>query len=1076
MRKLIFLSLALIVLLNAQGFCSQSGSKANNQMSDQNSMINPYASHISSDTVVVGASIPPEIENPELLGINKEPAHATLMVYGNQAEALKANRHASSFCQSLNGLWKFNWVAWPQQRPVDFYKPSFNVSGWKEISVPSNWQVLGYGTPYYRNIGYIFQKDYPHVMSEPPKTYTAYKERNPVGSYRREFEVPQNWNGRRLFLSFDGVDAGFFLWINGEKVGYSINSRNAAEFDVTKYVKPGKNMLAVEVYRFTAGSFLEDQDMWRLSGIFRNVTLWSTPDTHVRDYFIKTDLDSKYENATIDVTAKIKNYGSSKGVAQKLVATLFDGTIEVKGAKAEVAVLALNPGEEQVVTLKFPLKNPAKWTAETPKLYTTVLTLNEGSKTTEILSSRTGFREIEIKGRLFLVNGTPVKLKGVNRHEHWPEVGHAITEAQMIRDLEVIKQGNCNHVRTCHYSDDPRWYELCDEWGIWLVAEANVECHGYDGKFDEEPTMKAQIIDRNVANTENFKNHASVIIWSLGNENGGVGTNFVEAMKTIKSIDPTRFVHYERFGVGAKNPSDFDGQMYGTPEEFAKIARNKELTKPFYICEFAHAMFNSMGSIVEYSEVFDNNPEILGGAIWEYQDQGLYNNRDPKRPIIAYGGGFGEFPNDKYFIHKGTVFSDRSPKPHYPEMKKAYQWIGISVEDAEKATVKIRNRFQFINLNGFSASWSLAENGNVISSGKLNLQELKPGAEQIVSVPCKVANPKPGAEYFVRISFTQNNDELWAKKGFEVASHQFQLPVKVAQPTDNEAKMSVTLNQNEKEVLIKGKDFSIAFDKAVGTFSSIKKGNQELLIGKGGPKLHLWRAPHKNDDMWADNEWVKYGLKELKWTVNEVSASQVDANNASISVKMKAEGKEGLTVNYEVNYQVNGNGEITASNKVDSSNPKLVVGRIGVRLMLNKQLDQISYFGRGPMENYSDRKRGFDVGLYSSTIAEQMTPYEKPMDCGNHEDVRWAEIFQKNGLGIKVTSDKNLMQITALPYTDEEMEKPEYRIDLPQSSATVLCISHKTLGVGSNGCGPKPLEQYQVFAGPASFSYTIKIK
>ena len=925
MRRLIFLSLALIAVFIAQSFRNESTSSTKKQTVEQSLTINS-ASVSATDTVVLGAPIPPEIENPEMLGINKEAAHATLMVYGNQAEALKAIRHASSYCQSLNGLWKFNWVAWPQQRPVDFYKPSFDVSGWKEIPVPSNWQVLGYGTPYYRNLGYIFKKDFPHVMSEPPKTFTAYKERNPVGSYRREFDVPQNWNGRRIFLTFDGVDAGFFLWINGEKVGYSINSRNAAEFDITKYVKPGKNMVAAEVYRFTAGSFLEDQDMWRLSGIFRNVTVWSTPETHVRDYFIKTDLDSKYENATVDVTAKIKNYGSAKGVAQKLVATLFDGSKEVKGAKAEVAVPALNPGEEQVVTLKFPVKNPAKWTAETPKLYTTVLTLNEGNKTTEILSSKTGIRKIEIKGRLFLVNGTPIKLKGVNRHEHWPEVGHAITEAQMIRDLEVIKQGNCNHVRTCHYSDDPRWYELCDEYGIWLVAEANVECHGYDGKFDEEPTIKAQIIDRNVANTENFKNHSSVILWSLGNENGGIGSNFVAAMNTIKTIDPTRFIHYERFGIKKNNPADIDSRMYTSPADVEKIAlSDTAYTKPFYLCEYTHAMFNSMGAIGEYNDLFDKYPALLGGAIWEYQDQGLYNNRDPKHPIIAYGGGFGEFPNDKYFIHKGTVFSDRSPKPHYPEMKKAYQWIGITVADAEKATIKIRNRFQFINLNGFTGSWSLAENGNVISSGKLNLQELKPGAEQIIAVPCKVTNPKPGAEYFVNISFTQNNDELWAKKGFEVATQQFQLPVKVAEIPVAEAKVPVSLTQNEKEVLIKGKDFSLAFDKAVGTFTSIKKGSQELLAAEGGPKLHLWRAPHRNDDMWADRDWVKNGLKELKWTVNEVAASQVDANNARISVKMKAEGKEGFTVNYEVTYQVNGNGEITASNKVDSSNPKLVV-------------------------------------------------------------------------------------------------------------------------------------------------------
>ena len=1060
MKKFIFLG--LFAFFNVPGFGGPTNHLQQNASAGTDS--------------VVGAPIPPEIENPELLGINKEAAHATLMVYGNLQEAVKANRHASSWCRTLNGQWKFNYVRRPEFRPVDFYKPTFDVSKWKEITVPSNWQVLGYGTPYYRNLGYIFQKDFPHVMSEPPKNFTAYEERNPVGSYRREFDVPQNWNGRRLFLTFDGVDAGFFLWINGEKVGYSVNSRNAAEFDITRYVKPGKNMLAVEVYRFTAGSFLEDQDMWRLSGIFRNVTMWSTPNTHVRDYFIKTDLDSKYKDATVDITAKIKNYGSVKGVAQKLVATLFNENTEVAGAKAEVSVPALNPGEEKTVTLKFPVSNPSKWTAETPKLYTTVLTLNEGNKASEILSSKTGFRKLEIKGRIFMVNGTPIKLKGVNRHEHWPEVGHAITEAQMIRDLEVIKQGNCNHVRTCHYSDDPRWYELCDEWGIWLVAEANVECHGYDRRFDEEPTMKAAIIDRNVANAENFKNHPSVIIWSLGNECGGIGSNFVAAEAAIKAIDPTRFVHYERFGIKKNNPADIDSRMYTSPKEVEKIANDTSYSKPFYLCEYAHAMFNSMGAIGEYNDLFDQYPSLLGGAIWEYQDQGLWNRRDPKHPILAFGGGFGEFPNDHYFIHKGTVFSDRSPKPHYPEMKKAYQWIGITVENAEKGLIKIKNRFQFINLDDYSALWSLSEDGKVISSGNLNLPQMAPGTEKTITFPGKITNPKPGAEYFVRISFIQKSDKLWAKKGFEVASEQYKVPLAIAGNASVATKATVNLIQNGQEITVKGANFTVIFDKTLGTFTSIKKGVQNLLTSEGGPRLHLWRAPHKNDDMWADREWVKNGIKELKWSVTETSVNQINPESVQISVKLKGEGKNSFEVTHDAVYTITGDGEIAVSNQVNSNNPKLVVGRMGVRVLLNKQLNQITYLGRGPMENYSDRKRGFDVGLYSSSILKQLTPYEKPMDCGNHEDVRWAKIFQQNGAAIRVTADKELMQITALPYSDEEMERTEYKIDLPQISHTVLCISHKTLGVGSAGCGPKPLDQYLVYAGPASFSYTLKIQ
>jgi beta-galactosidase len=505
--------------------------------------------------------------------------------------------------------------------------------------------------------------------------------------------------------------------------------------------------------------------MWCLSGIFRNVTIWSTPAVHVRDFFVKTDLDAKYKDATVEVITKIKNYGNKQSAAQKISATLYNGAIPVTGSKAVANVPLLNPGEEVSVILNFHVTNPAKWTAETPKLYTTVITLNEGDKTVETLSSRSGFRKIEIKGRFFMVNGTPIKLKGANRHENFPSVGHAITETMMIRDLVLLKQGNCNHVRTCHYSDDPRWYELCDEWGIWLVAEANVECHGYSGRFDNEPTMRDAIIDRNVANTENFKNHPSVIIWSLGNENGNGGQNFRDAMTAIKKIDPTRYVHYEGFGTGKNNPADIDSKMYTGLAELEKIANDNSFTKPFYMCEYAHAMFNSMGSIGEYNDLFDEYPTLMGGAIWEWEDQGIYNNRDPKHPIIAYGGGFDEVPNDHYFIHKGVVFSDRTPKPHYPEMKRAYQWIGITPEDLSKGLFKIRNKYQFITLAGFNATWTLSENGKVIANGKVILPKLAPMAESTVKVNYTIAKAKPGAEYFVRLSCTQNTDKLWAKKG-----------------------------------------------------------------------------------------------------------------------------------------------------------------------------------------------------------------------------------------------------------------------------------------------------------------------
>ena len=1037
--------------------------------------VSGYSQYTSPKDSLGGAPVPQEIENPEILGINKEPAHATLMPYANLNEALIAKRHASTFCTSLNGMWKFNWASWPQMRPVDFYKPTFDVTSWKEIPVPSNWQVLGYGTPYYRNLGYIIRKDFPYVMSMPPKNFTAYEERNPVGSYRRDFDLPVDWKGRQIFLTFDGVDAGFFLWVNGEKVGYSVNSRNAAEFDITKYVKPGKNIVAVEVYRFTSGTYLEDQDMWRLSGIFRNVTVWSAPQQHIRDFFVKTDLDDQYRNATVEVTAKVKNYGTKAAKSYKLTATLYDGEKAVNTAQAEGVVQALQPGQEASLKLNFQVANPEKWTAETPKLYTTVLTLMSGKKVVETLSSRTGFREVEIKGRLFLVNGTPVKLKGVNRHENWPDVGHAVTEAQMIRDLELIKQGNCNLVRTSHYSDDPRWYELCDEYGMFLVAEANVECHGLSGRFDEEPRMKAAIIDRNVANVENFKNHPSIIIWSLGNENGRGGSNFRAAMSTIKGIDPSRPVHYEGFGVGKANPADIDSRMYTQPTEVERIANDTTFKKPFFLCEYAHAMFNSMGAIGEYNDLFDKYPELLGGAIWEWQDQGIYNRRDLNHPIIAYGGGFGEFPNDRYFIHKGVVASDRSLKPHYPEMKHVYQWIKVSAENLSKGQFLIHNKYQFINLSGFTGVWTLSENGTEISRGDLKLPVIAAGKEAVITIPYKISKTNEGSEYFLRISFALANDQLWAKKGFELVSEQFKLPVEALAVKPITTMNPVNMIPGEKEITVKGSGFTVVFDKVTGTFSSLDKNGVNMLLKDGGPRLHLWRAPHRNDDMWADRSWVTSGLRELKWTTQSVAAEQKSSSSVTITIRLLAEGKGNFTVNHNVVYTISGDGSIKSENSFISSNPQQVLARIGVRMFLDKKFDQATYFGRGPMENYADRKRGFDVGIYKSTVKEQLTPYEKPMDCGNHEDVRWAKVTTASGNGLMAQSDSTLLKVSMLPYSDEEMDKVEYRIDLPQSSATVFCISHLTLGVGTAGCGPRPLPQYIVYAAPTSFTYTIRL-
>jgi len=515
--------------------------------------------------------------------------------------------------------------------------------------------------------------------------------------------------------------------------------------------------------------------------------------------------------------------------------------------------------------------------------------------------------------------------------------------------------------------------------------------------------------------------------------------------------------------------------MYTQPKDVERIANDTTYKKPYFLCEYAHAMFNSMGAIGEYNDLFDKYPELLGGAIWEWQDQGIYNRRDPNHAIIAYGGGFGEFPNDHYFIHKGVIASDRSQKPHYPEMKHAYQWIKVSPEDLSQGKLLITNKYQFIDLGGFTALWTLSENGTEISRGDIKLPVIGPGKEAIVTIPYKISKTVDGAEYFLRLSFSLASDKVWAKKGFEIVSEQFKLPGEILAFKSNAIINPVSMAQTDKEITVKGTGFSVVFDKVTGTFSSMEKNGVNILVKDGGPRLHLWRAPHRNDDMWADKGWVSAGLRELKWSTQSVNAEQMSPSSVSITVALLAEGKNNFSVNHKVIYTISGDGSIKSENTFSSSDLKLVVGRIGVRMFLSKQFDQASYFGRGPMENYVDRKRGFDVGIYASSVKEQMTPYEKPMDCGNHEDVRWAKVTTTSGVGIMTQSDNSLMQVSMLPYSDEEMEKVEYRIDLPQSNATVFCISHLTLGVGSAGCGPRPLPQYIVYAEPTSFTYTLKL-
>jgi beta-galactosidase len=593
--------------------------------------------------------------------------------------------------------------------------------------------------------------------------------------------------------------------------------------------------------------------------------------------------------------------------------------------------------------------------------------------------------------------------------------------------------------------------------------------------LDREPRYEKSIVDRNVANVENLKNHPSVVVWSLGNECGG-GSSFRAALKAVRAIDPTRPTHYEPFGGGADLPTDIESHMYTSPQELQAAGADPKRTKPFYLCEYAHAMNNSMGSVGDYNDLFDKYPTLMGGAIWEWEDQGLWNRRDPKHPFMAYGGDFGDFPNDKYFIHKGVVFSDRTPKPHYPELKRVYQWVSFTPVDLDHGRIGLRNRYSFTNLSKFVPHWTLSEDGVQIQEGTLPPVDLAPGASTELTLPYKVASPKPGREYFVQLSFELATPEIWAKAGYVVATEQFELPrASTATTAPTSSAGMLKLIQDDKTIKVEGDRFSVVFSRDQGTISQITRDGTAMLVEGQGPRLYLWRAPHRNDDIWASRAWDKYGINALQTTVKSINATQRNDSSVLVQATLLEQGHQGWSTTYTTAYTIANDGSISVKNKFAPSGERIPLARIGVRLMLNKSLDRFTYLGRGPMENYSDRDRGSDVGLYSSSVQDQLTPYSKPMEAGNHQDVRWAALSGGNLPTLMALSDGKPLQMSALPLTDEQLDPVAHSVDLPPSTATVLTLDVRTLGVGSNSCGPKPLPQYVVWSDPAEFSYVLRL-
>jgi beta-galactosidase len=1064
----------------------------------------------------------PDWENEQVLHRNTEPPRATAVPFATVGQARHDPAAHSPFFLPLDGPWKFHWAPAPELRPRDFFQTNFNDSAWTNIDVPANWEMQGYGTPIYLGSGYPFKLDPPRVTSEPPTHWTAFAQRNPVGSYRRTFELPPAWPGRRVFIHFDGVDSAFYLWINGVCAGFSKDSRTPAEFELTDWVRPGTNLLAVEVYRWSDGSYLEDQDMWRLSGIYRSVHLYSTAAARLRNFTVRTDLDGDYRDATLAIRPELaaKNLSLSNWTVR---AQLFDADQQPVFPRelSQDAAEILNPdfnakildarmpqrGEPKFAWLAGRLKNPAKWTAETPNLYTLVLTLNDATgAVVEADRCEIGFRKIEIRDGALLINGQPIRLRGVNRHEIDPDTGHALSTARMVEDIRLMKQANINAVRTCHYPDDPRWYELCDRYGLYVLDEANLCTHGTRGFLASQPSWTGAFLDRASRLAERDKNHPSVIIWSLGNESG-YGPNFAAMAGWLHEFDPTRPVHYEGAQGETNDPPTVDliGRFYPrlTTAAYAQpdnpwnlrwdallaIAQRTNDLRPVLATEYAHAMGNALGNLQDYWNEIYSHPRMLGGFIWEWCDQGLHRKTADGTVFTALGGDFGDVPNHGGFCIKGLVSAEREIFPKYWEVKKVYQPVTIAPLNLTPGQIAIRvtNRNSFLNLNTYAARWQVSDSdGQILQSGDLKPIDCTPGESADERIPVKKIPPaRPDTECWLRVSFHTRTDSPWAKAGAEVAWQQMPLVLSSApaQPpsppklvAENQA---LKLIQTGDAVTIEGTGFAATFSRTAGTLTSLKFAGRETLWQSpgewAGPVLQLFRAPTDNDKgfgQWLARDWRQAGLTNLTRQVDAFEITPAGPGEVKIQTRVTSRAARG---GYQLTtvWTVHGDGAIDLDNQFAPFGELPLLPRIGLALRLAPALENLRWLGRGPWENYPDRKESADLGVWSGPVDAQSVPYVRPQENGSKEDTRWLELTAADGRGLKISGGGIPFAFSALHFTAEDLASVRHHYELKPRPEIILSLDAKQCGLGNSSCGPGVLERYAV--PPTRYSLKLRL-
>lgn len=1019
-------------------------------------------------------------ENPAVVAINKEPPHATLFPFENRELALANDRSGSSLFRLLNGNWRFHWVRSPAERPLDFHGEDFDDSGWDLIPVPSNWELEGYGVPIYLNHPYEFEKN-------PPLIHHDY---NPVGSYRTEFQLPAEWEGREIFIHFGAVKSAMYLWINGEKVGYSQGSKLPAEFDITAYVRTGTNTLALEVYRWSDGSYLECQDFWRISGIERDVFLWSAPKVHIRDFFVKAGLDEDFTDGRLGVDVDVINYGPSTESSVTVGMELLDPETGRAVARHWVDVNTPAMGQETSAGVDVELGPVRRWTAETPNLYTLLLTLTDrAGDTLEVLRQRVGFRTVEVRDGLLRVNGVPITIKGVNRHEHDPHAGHVVTEASMLEDIRLMKAANMNAVRTSHYPNDPRWYELADEHGLYVVDEANIESHGMgyhpDTTLANNPDWELAHVDRIQRMVERDKNHPSIIIWSMGNEAGN-GVNLYRAYDWMKGRDNTRPVQYERSLTEAN--TDLYVPMYARFDRLEEWALS-DPDRPLIMCEYAHAMGNSVGNFTDYWDIIHRYPSLQGGFIWDWVDQGLAKVTEAGDSIWAYGGDFGPpgTPSDGNFLINGLVQPDRDPNPHYYEVQRVYQWIGVEPLDPVRGHLRVRNDYDFRALEGVVLGWSVLEDGRSLQGGRFVVPRLEAGSSTEVQLPVSPFSVVVGAEYHLDLEFLQiqSGRELSP----ELARHQIPLPTGGERyPDDISGLPEVQVETSVSEIVVFGPEFRVVFSSATGRITSYSF-RDEALIQKG-PWPNFWRAPTDND---YGGRWQRR-LEVWRQAGPGILMDRVDANRISPqAVQIRARGSlpTGDGARYEMISTVLGNGDVMVEGSMFAGRESLPrLPRFGMRFELPREFDSLQWFGEGPWESYWDRKAGTRVGSWQQSVRSAFHPYVRPQETGNKTDVRWMVLRREpDGLGLLVLAEGGVsesevenpfLSMSALHFTQEDLDDgpakdQRHSGELRERDLVAVNVDYRQMGVGGiTSWGPTALPKYSLPYENYTYQFTLR--